>query len=58
MKILIEVSGGVVQAVFCEEPDNVDVIVRDFDDIDDGADDPLTEKPSLIALRTAHFAVY
>lgn len=58
MKILVEVSGGLVQAVFCEEPDNVEVIVRDFDDIDDGAADPLTEDPSLVALRTAHFAVY
>ena len=57
-KILIEVDGGVVNAVFCSEPDNVEIIVRDLDNIHNGDIDPLLEDPSLKALRTGHFAIY
>lgn len=58
MKILIEVSGGVVQAVFCSEPDQAEVIVRDLDNIYDGDVDPLLEDPSLKTFATGHFAIY
>lgn len=58
MKILIEVRGGIVESVFCDEPQDVEVVVRDFDDIGDGDDDPVKEKPWLKELRTPPFAVY
>lgn len=58
MRILIEVTGGVVSAVFCDEPDGAEVTVRDFDNMEMGDPDPLDEDPSLSTLRTAHFAIY
>lgn len=58
MKILIEVRGGIVESVFCDEPEGVEVIVRDFDNIFDGDADPLKERKELKALRTPPFAVY
>ena len=58
MRILIEVEGGVVQGVWCEQPEHVEIFVRDQDNIEAGSPDPLDEDPSLAMLRTGHFAVY
>ena len=39
MKIVVEVSGGVVQEVSCDSPDRIEYILVDWDDIKDiGAD--------------------
>ena len=35
MKIIIEVSGGVVQEVYCDSPDRIEYILVDWDDIKD-----------------------
>ena len=58
MKIIIEVSGGIVQSVFCDEPDGVEVVMRDFDDIYVGGDDPFIEQPALAEMRNPRFAIY
>jgi len=33
MKIVVEVSGGVVQEVYCASPDRIEYILVDWDDI-------------------------
>ena len=39
MQIVVEVSGGVVQEVYCDSPDRLEYILVDWDDIKDiGAD--------------------
>ena len=39
MKIVVEVSGGVVQEVYSDSPDRIEYILVDWDDIKDiGAD--------------------
>ena len=39
MKIVVEVSGGVVQEVYCDSPHRVEYILVDWDDLKDiGAD--------------------
>lgn len=63
MKILIEVKGGIVQTVWCEEPQHVEVYIRDLDDIYDNSDqpeiyDPLVAHDGLKELRQPHFVVY
>ena len=58
MKILIEIEGGYLRGVWCEQPEGVDVVVRNMDDVNTGYPDPLDEDPSLQTLRTGHFAVY
>jgi len=35
MKIVVEVSGGVVQEVSCDSPDRIEYILVDWDDIKD-----------------------
>jgi hypothetical protein len=35
MKIVVEVSGGVVQEVYCDSPDRINYILVDWDDIKD-----------------------
>ena len=35
MKIVVEVSGGVVQEVYCDSPDRTEYILVDWDDIKD-----------------------
>jgi hypothetical protein len=35
MKIVVEVSGGVVQEVYCDSPDRIEYILVDWDDIKD-----------------------
>jgi len=61
MRILIEVRGGCVANVWCSEPDEVDVVIRDIDIIKDtmyGTDDPLDTTPGLAELRVPHFVIY
>ena len=38
-KVIVEISGGVCQAVYSTSP--VEVVVRDFDNIKEGDSDPL-----------------
>jgi hypothetical protein len=57
MKILIEVRGGIVETVWCEQPEGAEVIVRDFDNIETGGADPI-EDPGVAELRTPHFVIY
>lgn len=33
MKIVVEVSGGVVQEVYCDSPDRIEYVLVDWDDI-------------------------
>ncbi|MBK1683440.1 hypothetical protein CKO18_07590 [Rhodoferax fermentans] len=59
--ILIEVRGGIVNTVWCSEPDGVEVFIRDLDDIYDADDqvfDPLVAIPGLKELRVPHFVIY
>ena len=35
MKLIVEVSGGVVQEVYCDSPGRIEYILVDWDDIDD-----------------------
>jgi len=35
MKIVVEVSGGVVQEVYCDSPDRIEYTLVDWDDIKD-----------------------
>jgi hypothetical protein len=35
MKIVIEISGGVVQEVYCDSPDRIEYILVDWDDTKD-----------------------
>ena len=58
MKILIEVRGGIVTNVWCENPDGAEVIVRDFDNIEMGSEDPIDTTPGLAELRVPHFVIY
>lgn len=58
-RILIEVSGGIVQTVWCSEPQHTEVYVRDMDAINGRSDpDPLEEEPGLKELRVPQFVVY
>ena len=62
MRILIEVVGGCVTNVWCEQPQGVEVVIRDLDNINTtGARevyDPLVAIPGVAELRTPHFVVY
>jgi len=58
MRILIEVKGGVVQNVWCEQPDGAEVIVRDFDNIEMGDPDPIDTNPGVAELRSPEFVIY
>jgi hypothetical protein len=58
MRIMIEVNGGNVVAVFCDEPSGVEVVMRDFDNIQAGDPDPVDGDSSLSELRNPRFAVY
>jgi hypothetical protein len=45
MKILIEVSGGIVQSVLTDYPKDIEVIIRDLDDLqEDAKDDVITHE--------------
>lgn len=55
-RALIEVKGGVVTSAWADV--DLDVTVRDRDNIADGDDDPLKEDPALVALRVPERAVY
>lgn len=58
MKILIELEGGCVTDVYCSDP-NVEVVIRDMDDIsDDPGSDPLRGSEELAALREDANLVY
>lgn len=59
MKILIELEGGCVTHVYCSDPINAEVVIRDMDDIsDDPGCDPLREDPGLKGLRMDPNLVY
>lgn len=53
MKILIEVEGGCVTNVWCSDPINAQVTIRDLDEITeyDRCEDPLDGNEPLQALR-------
>lgn len=47
VRLIVEVEGGVVQSVYGDKfPENVelDLVIRDMDNIAAGDDDPLTEQ--------------
>ncbi len=60
MKLLIEVRAGCVTNVWASEPEDVEVVIRDMDEIDSGygEGDPLDKNPGLAELRTPHFVIY
>lgn len=61
MRVLIEVRAGSVTNVWCEQPEGVEVIVRDMDEIDCAyydVRDPVLETPGVAELRTPYFVVY
>lgn len=45
MKIVVEVSGGVVQEVYCDSPDRIEYILVDWDDIKDIGSDKYQSSP-------------
>ena len=61
MKIVVEVSGGVVQEVYCDSPDRIEYILVDWDDITDIGADKYQSSPQTClpfsALREETFAV-
>lgn len=57
MRLMLEVLGGQVVAVFCDEPDGVEVVIRDFDNIQSGDTDPVDQDTSLSELRNPRFAI-
>jgi hypothetical protein len=42
--IIVDVRGGVVQSVYGDKIENLDVIVRDWDNIDAGDPDPIEDE--------------
>lgn len=58
MKLIIEVEGGAITNVYCSEPEGVELVVRDFDNIEMGDDDPLELRPELHVIRNPRFALY
>lgn len=58
MKILINVEDGIVTDVYCSEPEGVEVIVRDANDVDNGHLDPFVEKPEINFLINPKYMVY
>lgn len=57
LTVLVEVKGGAVQVVYCDQPQRVKVVVRDRDNIAAGDDDPLDDAPELKALCRAEYEV-
>lgn len=57
-RVLIEVRGGSVTAVYSNAPTGTDVIVRDWDNIEAGDDDPAEDRPEFDGLDDADFQVY
>lgn len=45
MKIVVEVSGGVVQEVYCDSPDRIEYILVDWDDLKDIGSDKYLSSP-------------
>jgi hypothetical protein len=49
--VVIEIKGGAIQAIYSDQPDRLKVVVRDWDNIAGGDEDPLNADPALKVLR-------
>lgn len=47
-KILIDISGGIIQEIFSTDP-NIEVIVYDWDNIEDCGGDVVIDSPKVIS---------
>lgn len=59
MKLLIEIDAGIVSGVWCSEPENIEVVIRDLDLVTTGSEtDPLLDDAEARAIRNDAFVVY
>lgn len=59
MKLLIEIEDGIVSGVWCSEPENIEVVIRDLDLVTTGSEaDPLLDDAEARAIRNDAFVVY